>query len=53
MDYCDHRVISALSVIGGVHISARALLDMKLIWFVYIARLSKKAEKKGKPSAII
>jgi hypothetical protein len=31
---------SALSLIGGVHIGARALLDINLIWFGYIARIS-------------
>jgi hypothetical protein len=35
------RVSSALSFIGGVHIGARALLDPKLTWFVYITRLSQ------------
>jgi hypothetical protein len=35
------RVSSALSFIGGVHIGARALLDPKLIWFVYHTRLSQ------------
>ncbi len=35
-----HWVSSALSLIGGVHIGARALLDIKLLWFGYIARLS-------------
>jgi hypothetical protein len=29
------------SFIGGVHIGARALLDINLIWFGYIARLSQ------------
>ncbi len=28
---------SALSFIGGVHIGARVLLDINLIWFGYIA----------------
>ncbi len=31
----------ALSCKGGVHIGARALLDINLIWFGYIARLSQ------------
>jgi hypothetical protein len=30
------------SYVGGVHIGARALLDINLIWFGYIARLSVK-----------
>ncbi len=34
-------VSSALSLIGGVHIGAIALLDINLIWFGYIARLSQ------------
>jgi hypothetical protein len=33
-------VRSALLLIGGVHIGARALLDINLIWFGYISRLS-------------
>ncbi len=32
---------SGNSVTGGVHIGARALLGIKLIWFGYIARLSQ------------
>ncbi len=35
----DSSVSSALSFIEGVHIGARALLDINLIWFGYIARL--------------
>ncbi len=35
--YCS----SALSLIGRVHIGARALLDINLIWFGYIARLTQ------------
>ncbi len=35
------RVSSALSFIGGVHISARAVHVLNLIWFGLIARLSK------------
>jgi hypothetical protein len=31
---------SEISLIGGVHIGARALLDINLIWFGYIARIS-------------
>jgi hypothetical protein len=34
-------VSSALSLIGGVHIGARALRDVNLIWFGSIARLSQ------------
>jgi hypothetical protein len=30
-----------LLVIGGLHIGARALLDINVIWFGYIARLSR------------
>jgi hypothetical protein len=33
------RVSSALSIIGGLHIGTRALLDINLIWVAYIARL--------------
>ncbi len=33
--------LSRLSVIGGVHIGARALLDIYLIWIGYTARLSQ------------
>jgi hypothetical protein len=33
--------VVALSLIKKVHIGARALLDMKLTWFGYIARLSQ------------
>jgi hypothetical protein len=36
-----HGVCSAFSLLGGVHIGARALLDPKLIWFGYITRLSQ------------
>jgi hypothetical protein len=35
-----HFVNSALSLIGGVHIGARALIDINLTGFAYIARLS-------------
>jgi hypothetical protein len=35
------RVSSALSLIGGVHIGARAVLDINLIWFGYMDRLFK------------
>jgi hypothetical protein len=37
----DHWFSSALSLTGRVHIGARALLDMNLIWFGFIARLSQ------------
>ncbi len=33
--------VSALSFVGGVHIGARALLVINLIWFGYIASLSQ------------
>ncbi len=33
---------SAYWLIVGVHIGARALLDINLIWFDYIARLSQR-----------
>jgi hypothetical protein len=39
--YSDHLVSSALSFIGEVKISAKALLDINLIWFGYITRLSQ------------
>jgi hypothetical protein len=32
---------SAPTLIGGVHIGARALLDINLMWFGFIARLSQ------------
>jgi hypothetical protein len=35
----DDYVSSALSLIGGVHIGVRALLDINMIWFGYITRL--------------
>ncbi len=35
------RVSSALSLIGGVHIGARTLHILNLMWFGYIARLSQ------------
>jgi hypothetical protein len=35
------EVSSAISLIGGVHIGARALLNPKLIWFGCITRLSQ------------
>jgi hypothetical protein len=34
-------LLSALSLIGGFQIGAKALLDVNLIWFGYIARLSQ------------
>jgi len=37
MIWRDHRVSSALSLIGGVHVGASALLDINLRWFGYIA----------------
>ncbi len=40
-NYLEGPLSSALSFIGGVHIGARALLDINLIWFGYIACLSK------------
>ncbi len=43
LSYCS----SALSLIGGVHIGARALLDINLIWFGYIACLSQWGEGGG------
>jgi hypothetical protein len=41
IDICGPLVSSALLLIGGVHIGVRAMLDMYLIWFGFIARLSK------------
>jgi hypothetical protein len=38
----DHKVSSALSFLGGVYIGVRALLDINLIWFGNIARLSQR-----------
>jgi hypothetical protein len=35
---------STFAGIGGVHIGARALLDIKFIWFGYITRLSQWGE---------
>jgi len=35
------RVSSALSFTGGAYIGAKLLLDINLIWFGYIARLSR------------
>ncbi len=37
----DHWISSALSLMGGVHIGAGALLDIILIWFGYTACLSR------------
>jgi hypothetical protein len=33
-----------ISLEGGAHIGARALLDIELIWYGYIARLSSGEE---------
>ncbi len=41
IDIEGHCVSSALSLIGGVHIGARPMLVINLIWFGYIARLSQ------------
>jgi hypothetical protein len=41
IDWRAHLVSSALSLIGGAHIGARALLFIKLIRFGYITRLSQ------------
>jgi hypothetical protein len=38
-------VSTALSFIGGVHINARALLYINLIWFGNIARLSRVGDE--------
>jgi len=35
------ELVQHFSPIGGVHNSARALLDINLIWFGFIARLSR------------
>ncbi len=37
----EGAVSSAISLIGGFHIGVKALLDVNLIWFGYIARLSQ------------
>ncbi len=52
--------LSALSFIGGVHIGARALPVLNLIWFSYIARLSqwdkramRFAYRKSEPNVVL
>jgi hypothetical protein len=42
-----HRVSSALLLTDGVHIGARALLDINLIWFGYISCLSQRWGGRG------
>ena len=42
-----NRVISALSFIGRVHISARALLDINLIWSGFNITLAYSRGEKG------
>jgi hypothetical protein len=43
----NHWDSSVLSIKRGVHTGARALLDMKLLWFGYIARLSHARGRRG------